>query len=128
MIMMTYSQRQLVNRIMLWIGIIIIVVCGAYILYEAYVVENFPHVVKNHSLSITYLMGRSGLQVTSYTTCSVLQFCFCYRYLLLSGEDRATVETDPSASASQGMPVGAFGGSVRIRAFRPAVYALNPKR
>lgn len=107
--MMTYAQRQLLNRILFWIGLFIVVVCGAYILYEAYLVENYPHVCKKPALSVTYLMGRSSLQIASYTLCSVLVIGFVYRYLLLSGEDRATVETDPSASDCQDTAAGLAG-------------------
>ena len=94
---MTYSQRQVVNRILFWLASFIIVMCGIYILYVAYIVENYPHVSKNPVSNETYLMGRSGLQSSFHTRCCVFRFCFCYRFLFSSTEDRALVETNPSA-------------------------------
>lgn len=104
--MMTFSQRQLVNRILFWIGVLIIVACGSYILYEAYVVENYPRFSGEPSLCVTYLMGRSVLQVALYTVCSVFVISYGYRYLLLSDEDRAPLESVPSASVCQDTAAG----------------------
>lgn len=124
LLMMTYSHRQLVNRVLFWIGFFIIVVCGIYILYEAIVVEMSPVSCENRPMFLTYLMGRSSLQIALCTICSVIQFPFIYRYLLLSREDRALQECTPSARDCQDTAARQFGLQARDRAVWPLVCVL----
>lgn len=105
-VMMTYAQRQVLHRILYWIGVIFVIVCGIYILCEAYLCENSPVCSNNAGLSLTYLMGRCLSQIAAHATYSGFLVCFCYRYLLLSDEDRAPVETDSSESDCQDTAAG----------------------
>jgi len=103
---MTYAQRQLVYRMLFWFGFFIVVVCGAYILYEAWLCETSPLCSVSPTLSVTYLMGRCLSQISFHTVCSVLTLFVSYRYLLISGGDRAMLESNPSTSEIQDTAAG----------------------
>lgn len=104
--MMTYAQRQVLHRILFWLGLSIVIVCGIYILCEAYLCETSPVCSNNAGLSVTYLMGRCLSQIAAHTIYSDFRFSSCYGHLLLSDEDRATLESDPSASDCQDTAAG----------------------
>lgn len=103
---MTYAGRQIVYLILFWIGFFIVVVCGIYILYEAYLCETSPLCSVSPTLCVTYLMGRCDSQIANHTRCRVLFTFFSYRSLLISDGDRAMLESNPSTSEIQDTAAG----------------------
>ena len=108
-IVMNYNQRQTLNRIIFWIQLIVIVVCGFYILYEALSFEMLNHAIETSDLTITYLMGRSASQIASYTTYGNCHLLFCYQTLLICREDRALWKHIPSARQPESTCSGRVG-------------------
>lgn len=116
--MLTYSQRRVFGRILWVIALIITLLCFFYILSVALSFEAQLEPVILSVSPITYLIGRKTplLVIISLS-------------LLSSREDRATVETDPSARVVVGTVLDSAGlvysGSARFQPSRAGFVPTN---